>query len=397
MQLRRTFVAAAVLAGFALSCQALLGIRDADFEVDEGGSSDSGEDAATDAGASCSVPLPERRPGGGSGKPYFFAFDSIRITGTPEMMDGGGIKKVDGFDLDRSCTCAPNVPGRETRASCEQPDGAPHNKQCDYDGGIDNALLALVVGYPTDTLAEANKGVEKEFACGRQNLVFILQEYNGLADDDFVLLYGAPSFGIREPHAVEPNPDRCSPTFEAKNDGTDRWFVDSKLVDETGKARKTSFKGYVSNYRLVIDGREPDQPSETLAVVGLSNPPIGLFSPVLVATLEPRDGGLAVTDGVMAGRTDVKKTLSSLGELPSQAKPGMRRCAESSWVLVQAGICASRDMMLDPRADFTGATCDSLSIVARFTAVPVLVQNGDPPAPTELDAAACDPALLECP
>lgn len=383
MRLALFAAVAATLSALALSCQVLLGIEDHDFKVDVPDASHDAADAK--ATVSCSAPLPAKHDGGGEEHTYAFALRTVALGGEGQL----------GFDLDLACTCS-QVPGAENRQSCEPPDAAVRGQECDQDGGVDNGLLPLVTGFTKDAVTRVNAGIAKEFAFGRQNLVFILQEYNGLPDDERVLLQAIPSFGIREPRADDPDASACSPTCPAVFDGADRWSVDDSLVSAGGAPVRPSFAGYVSGGRLVVDGRLPSQPADSFAVVGLGTPPVGLRNPVFVANVEIADGGLAVTDGVMAGRANVGEALRSFGELVQDDATGARACNDVGWPILQQAICRSVDLMTDSHQDFTSTKCDAIPFVVRFSASPALVVPAAPPPPVDVDAAACAAGALTC-
>ena len=212
MRLRPAALATVALSALVMSCQLLLGIRDADFDVADGGSSgdDGGIEASNEAGTSCSTPLPPRPPvgtGAGDGGTYILAMKTIVLGGGPNA----------GFDLDRTCTCTAEDPA-QARASCVHP---KPKGGCDLDGGVDNALLTITSGFAKASVDNFNDNINETLDCGRQTVLLVLQDYNGGPDDDDVVVFADPSFGIREPHAGGDS-NRCLPTYPARWDGTDR-------------------------------------------------------------------------------------------------------------------------------------------------------------------------------
>ncbi len=386
--MRRALVATVVLSALALSCQLLLGIRDSDFTVDEAEAGPKVDAPAAPSVTSCSAPLPARPAGGGGGGDagvYLLALQSV-------VLGGGGPA---GFDLDSACTCSLQ-PGIEARPTCSPPDGSAPRAECDLDGGVDNALLPLANGFAKDAVARLNRGIGKQFACGRKNVLFVLQEYNGLADDDEVLFQGVESFGIREPREEDPDAGECGPTWPAKFDGNDRWHVDPKLAAQNGAPLLPSFKGYVSNWQLVVDGRLPGQPSEPFSIVGLGSSPLGMKGVVIVAKLEPSDGGVLLKDGIAAGRTNANEALAAFGSQEDEDNPGARSCVAATWGFIRQTLCRSLDVATDPRRDLLNEPCDALSFVVGFTASPATIVRSAPVPTPDIDAGPCDPALLHC-
>ena len=386
MRLRPAALATVALSALVMSCQLLLGIRDADFDVADGGSggNDGGVEASNEAGTSCSAPLPPRPPvgtGGGDGGTYIVAMKTIVLGGGPNA----------GFDLDRTCTCTAEDPA-QARASCVHP---KTSRGCDLDGGVDNALLTITSGFAKASVDKFNDNINDTLDCGRQTVLLVLQDYNGGPDDDKVVVFADPSFGIRAPHTGGEGPDgnRCLPTYPARWDGTDRWG--SARIREDGYVTFPSFEGYVRDHQLVVDGR--DQPSPgPIALTGLGGDPLRVHRPVIVAKLESRDGGLELKDGVLAGRVLATDVLTSFGKsVPPDG--GERYCQDDEFKVVQTLFCQAADIMSNPDRDFVGDRFYALSVVVGFTATPAAVAPGAAPVDPEIDAPPCTEASLACP
>jgi len=291
--------------------------------------------------------------------------------------DAGGAPQNLGFDLDKVYSCCDAGPG-----SCS-PGVAGAMHYCDDPGGRDNnasALLALLASlaptqFNTSTIAQ-------RLQTGAYSILIQVLDYNGQANDNPVTaaIYAAP--GVETDSGV------------AAWDGTDHWYIDQNFVVQADASPliPTHIDGnaYVANGTLVMHLDFP---------IYLGSSTSGSFSISLTAGVVTGDivpagnGTYRLANGQLAGRWNVSDLLATVQTLNYMGTP---LCEGSQYyeLLVKPNICQYVDIMTDPMKDFTGVTCDALSLGFGFTADPALI--GDVVPPTTSPALCGDAAPDDC-
>ncbi|MDB4933207.1 MAG: hypothetical protein JWP87_179 [Labilithrix sp.] len=395
MKLVRGFVVATAVLMPLLACQLIVGIDDHDFSTveSEGGTIIQLPDVIEAARTRCAnaiVPV-ERSEAGDQAdlKPIVFAMRNASLRANRK--NGG----VAGFDLDGVCTCDPADDSlHEGGVSCVSPATPAGAGSCDDDGGIDNALGHLVETFSSiPGFVSPDVSFGSAISCGRQTLLYIVSNYNGLANDPDVVISGFVSPGIHVPHADGGEVDgaACSvneaqfdagAAYPAKFDGTDVWSSANGTPPAVGT-------GWVTNFQLVFDGRTNPGESAQLLPLFLGSQIMTVGSPIFVAHVVPLgengevlqtdtagnilgNGGKAssfrLDDAVLAGRTSASDLLAALGSTRVGGTTDL--CAERvPYCFVKNAICSAADSMKLPSSDFAGLECDALSIVLQFDAV----------------------------
>ena len=413
-----TAAAIALLASLAAACQLIAGIENHGFTVDEPVAEAGPPDTSVPEAASLPDPcahkmLPPRPDAAFDEIKGFYVF-AVRTADFSGADDAGTPL---GYDLDGVCTCDTR-PGaaHAGAASCTAPGSTP----CDYDAGVDNALYApfrAAAGFLGDS-GNGSALLGNQTECGRETLLIVLGDYNGLADDPKVRVGLLPSFGIQEPHDAGDDPDSScgnsgAPPYPAKWDGTDIWTYKTGTGLGSGvtiiPAIGTS-DAYVTGYRLVV-------PPVGAISVFLGTAPVEISSPATVATLQGVDAfgndvpsgttpvGFRLRDGVLSGRVAVGALLQTIGLLvtkssinPSDIIPVCQDVLKGE--VIRKQICNGRDIQSDPAKDFQppGAApfaCDAVSTAVRFTAD--MAQVGDPYLPDAGPDAGCPADWPVCP
>jgi hypothetical protein len=411
---RRTAVAAATLASLAAACQLIAGIKDHRFDVeaipDEGGASDvSTPDAPLPPDPCAHTTFPPRPDAGFDDikGTYTFAVRTVDFSGA----DDAGAPL--GFDLDHVCTCDHAAATAHLGvASCTPPGPTP----CDYEGGIDNALYKPFKDFGgfLGSIGTGTALLGDQAECGRETLLLVVADYNGLADDSLVKVGLIPSFGVREPHDGGEVPDSsCTtspdPPYPAKWDGTDVWsFAEGTAIrrgPDVFPVVSTS-EAYVTGYRLIV----PPVRSVTLF---LGAQTVEVSSPAAVATLVGIDAygkdvpagapaaGFRIADGVLGGRIAVGALLAALGQFKPKAANGEFLCNYPLYAIpLKQQVCADRDILSDPVKDFLPTdvapfACDAVSTAVRFTGQ--MAQVGDVYSPDAGQEGGCAPDWTVCP
>src|SRR6185295_17136167 len=105
-----------------------------------------------------------------------------------------------GFDVDGVCTCDPNDHSPNAgKASCVVPPNPLREGGCDYDGGIDDSIVAMTDAISTfPGLPRLSEVLSREPRCGHKTIIFGIFGYNGLANDPHVSVHAVPSYGMRD-------------------------------------------------------------------------------------------------------------------------------------------------------------------------------------------------------
>jgi hypothetical protein len=430
MKLRRSLIVLGVLALSGAACQLLVGIDDHDFKTPSPDGA-LGEAAADALPTTCTFGIvPPGQPDGGAepDQPdYVFAMSHATLRGRDA--DGGAV----GFDIDGVCTCDErdhSVGGG--RPSCTPPASPLRPGSCDEDGGIDNAVASVFdVFANVPGFNDTTGSIDLEITCGRQTLLYTLTGYNGLANDNQVVVAAIESVGIHEPHAggIEADFGPCKvdeaqidggAAYPAKFDGTDVW-------SPIANAGPSLINGWVRDFRLVLDGRNSKGNASILPII-FGSRVVTIGTPIMVATLVPLDadrqplavdsaGRILSPDGkassfridhaVVSGRASAADLLSASGTIRlAGATPGQSElCAQPGpYCLLKGVVCSAVDTMKLPNLDFSGESCDALSMVLQFDAVAAKKASvARPPAPpadggcAEKFSDTCDGGTVVCP
>jgi hypothetical protein len=215
-----------------------------------------------------------------------------------------------------------------------------------------------------------------------------LSSYNGQADDSEVVLSTVTSTGI----VTDADAGTRSPP---KWDGTDEWSVDpmsvvgSPVVNESGyhyTPTVTTTAAYVTNYTLVA--------SVSGVPVGLGVGTITLSHAYLVAHITPLPGVGYRLDGQLAGRMTTRSILGLLAAFRDPLDHTQYLCgSDPTFQAFRMSFCDSADIMFDPMADKTDASCDALSVALGFVAISA---RFGAEYPQDTFIAGCDGGIQDC-
>lgn len=421
MKLRRAALMIVLLVA-AAACQLLAGIGDDNFRVAPAPETIVDAGPTVDLCAHARPPPPPEPSDAASGKTYVFAIDDFDMSG----LDDAGVAV--GFDLDHACTCFDGRPTAHDGArSCAPPgDATP----CDERDGIDNGFAAFrrkfsELGAELGLSTQFEAQQIKQINCGAQTMVLVVRDYNGMANDDEVLLGPVVSSGIREtldgaPGVVGPgcadNEVIDGAPFAPKRDGTDVWSHPRDALRSGSTADdpipNLLLPGYVSNYRLVFS-YDDDQHKFALAFFGHT---VSFGTPILTARLVPLDEtnrpipfgsdgnpksparAFALEDGVIGGRAKAEEIVAAMGRTPFGRFPDggdILGCTSPVFPLVRDLMCGSVDIQSLGRNDFTSRPCDAFSAMFRFRAIPAHVHGER--TPSDPDPASCPANFDTCP
>jgi hypothetical protein len=242
--------------------------------------------------------------------------------------------------------------------------------QCDESGGRDimaNKFLQSWVALGEVALSQDSLG--RDLANGRAGTLLRIHNYNGLANDKFVIVefFGRawipPVGGVEKPTA---------------KDGSDVWSVYSNSIVGVSTAVEQDIAAYVKDHVLVAK-----LVTATIALrpnTGVYDNPVvvELHDAVLTGTLESTDRGFRLTSGQLAGRWPAHQALISFSAL---ADSNGFLCGNHPFasILLQQ-VCDNVDISSQRANDNTGATCDSMSLAIGFEAGPAHIGTAkDPP------------------
>jgi hypothetical protein len=363
----------------------------ADAQVDssleaaaEAATPDTGIDAAPEAAmeAGCVHAVPPGLPttddtpdAGDGGVDIVFALDTLDLG----QNAAGQFNPNDplGFDLDGVCTCFD--------------DGGPSCANamvtCDTAGGRDEAAnqILAVLGAEDSHLSQAS--LQAQIASGAFGILLHVHGYNGLANDQSVVVEYFPSPGSQGPPST---------------DGGTAWNVTPESVLTGGPGQWVSIyqdlHAYVNDHVLV---------SHLAAFAFLVLPDTGgndnpitfdLRDVVAEATMVSSGGGgggtWSLQNGQMGARWATSDALYSFHTLSDTS--GNSLCgSDLTYQVVSGGICSQADIASSPANDNQGLPCDALSIGLGFTASPA--QLGDELDPLVVPSTCPDNWAPMCP
>jgi hypothetical protein len=405
----RTAAAATASTLVAVGCGALLGIDGPDgvpFPLVDAGNdpAETASETSTDAGpagpdecAHLTVPRPNGDDEPDAANNKLGRWIALR---TVSLAPGG---TAPGYDLDETCTCFQGNTARKGAASCK---GRGVVDACDQAGGVDNAVWSLLQRNKLpDTDLNELYPYTKRASQGLAAILVHIYEYNGKANDAEVSVGFVRAFGIqtdqgcdgrarglnRDPVArVEYNPAvdagndaRVDSTqagdggtrrfvngFAPVWDGCDKWMLtegDYFAQDPNnfnGLIPLRQFKGYISNYQLVVqdDGPFP-----------LGNRLVTVAQLTMVAKLNPRiddAGGLQnidIDNFTVAGRIQLDDAIILLGTFEAV---GQQYCALTDLFNRSAvDLCNSLDVAKNRSFDNRDGVCEAISFGITATGV----------------------------
>jgi hypothetical protein len=376
---RRAFLLGSVLVG--LGCNAILGIdygvpridagidaadaETADVAVDQGELDGSDVDASVidappdvERDPRCPVrwPAPPASDdGAGDGSTpddLELAAETLDLDVAPDL----------GLDLDARCTC-PDGP------SCE-PRSGRSDLQCDESGGRDimaNKFLQSWVALGETALSQDS--LRGDLAHGRAGSMMRIHNYNGLANDKFVIVEFFGRVWIPPVNGVEEM---------TKLDGSDVWSPYKNSIVGANTAIEQDIAAYVSDHVLVAKlvqatiALRPNTGANDNAVI------VELHDAVLTGTLVVGDRGFRLESGQLAGRWSAHRALVAFGDLADST--GFLCGNHPFAAILQSQVCDNLDIMTERANDNTGATCDAMSLAIGFAAGPAHVGlAADPP------------------
>jgi len=349
MQTRRFFLLGTLLAssaGAAVACQIIAGIDDRSVYVP--GASDSG---AVPDGDLCRVANVPTAPDLSTSSSTD-SLDFVTVLSELHLGVGPDAGGPYGFNLDRACTC----PEKDTCVRGLGANGKQLGPACDDPGGIDNTgkpLFALFASGNLINEAMLNTSIRN----GQSGVFLRVRYYNGLPDDAEVQVAVYSSLGYQG------YPD-ASPKF----DGTDPWKVErgSLVADDLNNPRYVTNSGYVRGGTLVATLKFPI----IIGSSGLDPIVIELQSGLIAAKLELAGTSLVRMNGVLAGRWEASRMLTSLQAVADPLKPAERLCGpNTTYQAIKPKICEYVDIAADPTDDGTGV-CNALSMGLGFESRP---------------------------
>ena len=339
------FATIAIWQGCAIYDSSLLGSN-------EGGSPEaSAESSVPDAGDGCNHTRWPDRPDADSDS----SVTDIEFYNAIELLDfgtdDGGTPAAEGFDLDSVCTC----PGPD---SCTVFPEA--GTQCDYEGGVDNALGALVKEFSGATNFFDQDYINQGISAGVFGALFRVRKYNGQANDTNVEVSIFVSNGMS---GADTDAGPSIPKF----DGTDIWTLDPDSllggsIGDAGPSPITAYdlNAYVSNYTLV--GNISDMPLAIGAADGEGLVTMDFSGALVVAKLVPSGNTFNAT-GFVAGRWETKKLLTAMQVLHDPFDFDASLCGQIRFINCLKGrICDAPDISGNVLDDGKGAPCDALSL-----------------------------------
>jgi hypothetical protein len=311
-----------------------------------------------------------------------------------------------GFDLDQTCTGFNGTTAYGGLPSCN---GRGIIDPKDSDGGVDNALFSSMKRFDLPGL-DPNRffPYDKRAERGLAALLLLVYEYNGKANDAEGIVGFARASGIQTDEGCDGLPRglqrdqslqlEYDPAFDAGADarvdsttpgdggtlrfsngfapawdGCDRWVINrSDITPGTNSevlVPSARFKGYVSNYQLVVqdDGTFP-----------LGDRLLSVAQRTMVGTLIPRtdDAGTLreadIRNFNIAGRIGLDDAIAVLGSFEAF---GVQFCKSDTERFNQSAIdaCNALDIARNRSLDNKGEPCDALSfgLLAKGTSAQV--------------------------
>lgn len=392
MKQRRLLIAAAtLLPGVAIACSDLWGFHDltlldagadasrdapaADAEHADSPADSGAPDAMPEASPGCAHAVPPGPPGTDDTADAGDA--SVDIVLAMSTMDLGqnSASAFDpnhplGFDLDGVCTCFEDAGGSCTGVQ----------SICDTAGGRDESANAVLAALAVDpSLSQA--GLQASLSAGQFGMLLHIHGYNGLANDQSVIVEYFPSGGTE----VDAGSTQWTVTSGSVFNGKPGAWV-SNYLDTTA---------YVNDYVLV--SHLDSFPLLVVPNLGNNNPiTLDLADVVVAAPLVQVGGSWAIQDGGVGARWPTSYALYDLHtilDLGGQALCGM----DSTYLTLVSHICDAVDIAASAAQDDAGTACGALSLGIGFGAVPaVMGDTYDPPVTGVVCPDVWSPSTTKC-
>lgn len=377
MKRRRLAIAAlALFPGVALACSDIWGLRDLTL-LDAG--TDASRDAAADGpqddarGDVASDITPEVAPGCA----HAVAPGPPSTDDTP---DGGGDGGVDvvlalstldlgqnsasafdpnhplGFDLDGVCTCFDDAGGSCTGA----------RQICDTAGGRDESANVVLAALAVDpSLSQA--GLQTALSAGQFGMLLHIHGYNGLANDQSVIVEYFPSGGTL---GVPPDAGGAQWTVTSASvfNGMPGAWV-SNYLDDAAYVNGHVLVSHLAGFPLLV-----------VPNLGNNNPvTFDLADVVLTAPLVQVGTGWTIQGGQVGARWATSAALYGLHTI--QDLSGQSLCGtNATYLTLVSHICDGADIAASSAQDDAGLGCGALSVGLGFGAVPAAMGGEyDPP------------------
>lgn len=349
---------AAAACSLTAACAAVLGFE----RLSEGDPDSAAPDASTDSPAPDAEPprcddvgVPARPADAGAGDA------SHRVVAALSVLDFGldTTRAPPGLNLDKACsrslgesTCAVTVD--ETTFARYGTDKS--------DGGLDNAGVSLFEDIARVSSAIRPSEINARLRDGAYGGILRVSEWNGLPDDDNVVVELFPALGVVAPDGGS------KPSFT----GGDVWTRDARFERVAGlnASRIVAVSAYVAGGRLaaffdelVIPVLIPDDPKPF---------DITLRETWVTARVVSDGAGQRLAEGTFAGRWTTGGLLGQVRTIFIKDTLGFRNvyvCEPLGKIVydaVKENVCKARDIRSRSNDDGQGAPCDAFSIGVGF-------------------------------
>lgn len=320
-------------------------------------------------------PPPADSEGPSLSEPLVFAVSNLRAGMDPKQPDDWSLL---GLDLD----CLATNDQGEPPSCIQEPDAGGKSKTQDGLDGRDNGFGGVIGKKVRDISTVLGKNIEtvnnNGLANGIQGMLFVVENYNGKANDPVVSLSLLMSAGT-----VDAQGNHVAP----KHDGTDIWSVESLSVDsDAGTALYRDDAAYVRDHLLVA--KLPTGVPITITAEA-ANIVVSLTTATVHLPLS--DELKYITDAVISGvwpkdqATDAMHTLvKALGACPGE--PG--------WGVLDQSIIDAVDIRENGQAD-PGEPCQGISFGIGLNAMIARRGTVVDPRPPEPDPCVDDDAGLD--
>lgn len=308
--------------------------------------------AANDPCEHANVPAPPKDDVPGANDLYVFVMRDMVM---PLARDAG-------FDLDRACTCQPDL--RDGAPACTTSSSSPI---CDGPGGIDNTFAGSAAIAALDVTQTGETTTDE----GRPNTLIAVFNYNGQANDKTVSVAIIPTLGLRNPAAgCVDAPDRSpsvGPFLRPSRDGCDQWRPEpNTFITGSGGAFGFAQPGYVSNFRLVVEGVGEAAAPRKVAFLGHF---VEMSDIKLVATLQrTADDQFALKDGRAVGRARIPTLAGAIGA-------DKNRCRGPEWPAIKDTLCKALDVRSDVEEAPFNKPCNAFSMTWGFNGERALAED----------------------
>jgi hypothetical protein len=269
-----------------------------------------------------------------------------------------------GFNLDK--VCSPTTATSSCATSIDEATWTKYGAD-KGDQGIDNAGAALLsyLGFLGSAFSPTE--INNRLQAGEHGLVVRISDYNGMPEDDEVIVELFPAMGVWQQTDAGVVAGG-KPTFTSK----DQWMRDRRFQNVVDASRIKSAGGYVTGGRLVASFQTV---TIALAVPDDKKPFDFLVQEAyLTADLSSPDGTTwKLSNGVVGGRAKTSDFLSQVRTIYVLDTAGLKNVVLCDpglkidvYGAVKKEICDGRDIRSASRQDSQGQPCDAFSAALRF-------------------------------